>query len=307
MLTSSVWLPHEPAVCLCVCVCAHTALAASSNIIKWWWDGSHVSWAMENSCSISHFLSLSLPTLFLPSNSPAPPSASISVQTLCPLSPLNIQWCLSDLSLLGLSNPLGGHTNTRAHTHAQIQLVLTQTTGLSQHFNYLSQLSYNTEEPSSRGIERVVATITTVMSSCYSAQRFSTNTTNCTSNTIGLKTITCHHSVELFPLLFLVPLSPFFSFFSGTHTQAHTHTQYEEPCPQPNYSYSYIQDLHWIKFRWRTHVLQWYSCTFSQYTESLPTAHTNKVNLRFDQSLSKNERLFFLCVSVIFFFAIENM
>lgn len=62
------------------------------------------------------------------------------------------------------------------------------------------------------------------MSSCYSAQRFSTNTTNCTSNTIGLKTITCHHSVELFPLLFLVPLSPFFSFFSGTHTSTHTHS-----------------------------------------------------------------------------------
>lgn len=59
-----------------------------------------------------------------------------------------------------------------------------------------------------------------MMSSCYSAQRFSTNTTNCTSNTTGLETITCHHSVELFLLPFLVPLSLFL--FSPSHTNTQT-------------------------------------------------------------------------------------
>ena len=168
-------------------------------------------------------LSLSLPTPSLPSHSRAAPATSVSVQTLCPPSPLTIQWCLSGSSLLGPSHPLGWHTNTGSDAHAHIQLVLTQTTGLSQHFNYLSQLSYNTKGPSGRGIERVVATITTLMSSCYSAQCFSANTTNCTSNTTGLKTIACHHSAELFPLLFLVPLSLFCFFLYRAHTHTHTH------------------------------------------------------------------------------------
>lgn len=54
----------------------------------------------SNSCSISQFLSLSL-LLRLPCHSG---STVISVQASCPLSQLNIQWCLSDTRLTGLSN-----------------------------------------------------------------------------------------------------------------------------------------------------------------------------------------------------------
>lgn len=96
------------------CMCVQTVLAAIWNIIEWWWDGKHISWAMENSCSISHFLSFSLATSSLSSIFHHP---SISVQTFCPLSPLNTQWCLSASSLLGLSNTQGWHTNKSPHTH----------------------------------------------------------------------------------------------------------------------------------------------------------------------------------------------
>lgn len=132
----------------------------------WWWDGRHVHFVdiLSNSCSISQFLSLHL-------HSPYLPVAFISVQTLCPLSPLNIQRYFSDVDHLDFFRCIPV-THRRAYTPAAvIQFVLTQSTRLSQHFSYLLQDSYNRWGPSSRGILRVIS-VTTVMSSCDSTQHF---------------------------------------------------------------------------------------------------------------------------------------
>ena len=149
-------------VCVCVCLCLH-----SSNIIKWWWDGRHVS--LGDGKQLFNFtlpLALSSYTLFtfpLPYSPPThthphPPPYLSKPYVL--LSRLNIQWSLSDRSLLGLSKAIGWHTNTLSHTHThthththQYSLFWPRPLGWVNISIIYHNSPYNTVRPPSRGIE----------------------------------------------------------------------------------------------------------------------------------------------------------
>lgn len=153
---------------------------------------------LSNSCSISQFLSLSLHL-----HSPYLPAISVSVQTSCLLLPT--EFTKIPLQKLIPSGVFFIYFFPKctlvAHRSSTVmQFVLTQTTRLSQHFNYLSQALYNKRRPSGR--EDFV--------SCYHNNNsdeflllslaffFLPNTRNWTSCSTGLKNHFCHQSAELY-------------------------------------------------------------------------------------------------------------